>query len=51
MKSYTLLMTVNLRHKYILKNLARVIIDTKLPIFQYKILNKVLYLNKKLFKF
>ena len=29
----------------------RVTIDTMLHIFQYKILNKVLYLNEKLFKF
>ena len=29
----------------------RVTIDTKLRIFQYKILNNVLYLNEKLFKF
>ena len=29
----------------------RVNIDTDLRIFQYKILNNVLYLNKKLFKF
>ena len=29
----------------------RVTIDTNLRIFQYKILNNVLYLNEKLFKF
>ena len=29
----------------------RVTIDTNLQIFQYKILNNVLYLNEKLFKF
>ena len=31
--------------------LRRVTIDTNLRIFQYKILNNVLYLNEKLFKF
>ena len=30
---------------------SRVTIDTNLRIFQYKILNNVLYLNEKLFKF
>ena len=30
---------------------SRVAIDTNLAIFQYKILNNVLYLNEKLFEF
>ena len=35
--------------KYLI--LHRVTIDTNLRIFQYKVLNNVLYLNEKLFKF
>ena len=35
--------------KYLI--LRRVTIDTNLRIFQYKVLNNVLYLNEKLFKF
>ena len=52
-------MTLKLCHKYILKNQTEiyisyarhVTIDTNLRIFQYKLLNNVLYLNEKLFKF
>ena len=40
-----------IKWKCIYLMLHRVTIDTNLCIFQYKILNKVLYLNEKLFKF
>ena len=40
---------IDWKHVYLLAR--RVIVDTNLHIFQYKILNNVLYLNEKLFRF
>ena len=40
---------IDWRHVYLLPR--RVTMDTKLRIFQYEILNNVLYLNEKLFRF
>ena len=37
--------------KHVYLSPRRVTVDTNLPIFQYKILNNVLYLNEKLFRF